>query len=398
MEQQLNKRIRIALISCYPIVESRGGAERVFCNMANHFQSLGYEITAMCCEKRQGRPAYELHESVEFINAYQPPSFLFRKPIQRLTTWAFTKSKRKELRLRAKTRWLANCLKNCMQRLKPADIYIAFQPETAYVLKCVLKVPAPVVVMIHTNPRVYLSSHGLAVYGEVFAQAEMVQVLLPEAANTIREVVSSEKIAVIPNVVPQLSASPDYRTHRVVCISRLDSIKRPMLLLEAFALLKDTYSDWNCEWWGGVSKGNEKLLKKLEMQIKTHGLRERFVFKGQTDNVVDKLLNASVFVIPSAIEGFSLAMAEAMAIGLPVIGCRDCSAVSCIIRPGENGYLSEPCPEDLATVLSQLIENVELREKLGKQAKEDMKAYSADAVWGMWDDLIQRVIRENRSK
>ena len=44
------------------------------------------------------------------------------------------------------------------------------------------------------------------------------------------------------------------------------------------------------------------------------------------------------------------------------------------------------------------MENQELRIKLGKQAKEDMKAYSAEVVWDMWDDLIQKVIKEHQSK
>ena len=81
-----------------------------------------------------------------------------------------------------------------------------------------------------------------------------------------------------------------------------------------------------------------------------------------------------------------------MAMGLPIAGCADCPSVNTMIRDGENGVLTQPTAEAYAEGLAKLMEDEELRRKLGTQAKEDMKAYSADSVWEAWDKLIQETI------
>lgn len=108
-----------------------------------------------------------------------------------------------------------------------------------------------------------------------------------------------------------------------------------------------------------------------------------------TANVPSKLKEASIFAFPSLFEGFGLALAEAFAMGLPAVGCKDCSAVNTLIRDGENGFLTESTPEAFAKGLAKLMESEELRRKLGEEGKKDMKAYSADRVWGTWEKLIR---------
>ena len=60
--------MKIMLLDFLKVVNSAGGAERVFCNMANELVSRGYDVYAVCCDWEQGKPFYELDEQVKFIN------------------------------------------------------------------------------------------------------------------------------------------------------------------------------------------------------------------------------------------------------------------------------------------------------------------------------------------
>ena len=65
--------------------------------------------------------------------------------------------------------------------------------------------------------------------------------------------------------------------------------------------------------------------------------------------------------MPYAYEGFGIAMLEAMAFGLPAIGCRD-GAADETISHGNNGFLL--APDDLAGLAPLLVQLQHDREKL----------------------------------
>ncbi|MDY2868165.1 MAG: glycosyltransferase, partial [Mesosutterella sp.] len=89
-------------------------------------------------------------------------------------------------------------------------------------------------------------------------------------------------------------------------------------------------------------------------------------------NVPSKLKNASIFAFPSEYEGFSLALAEAFAMGLPAVGCKDCPSVNSLIKNESNGLLTDPTPEAFAEGLAKLMGSEELRRKYGAQGREDI--------------------------
>ena len=60
--------MKIMLVNFLKVVNSAGGAERVFCNMSNEFVRRGYEVYAVCCDWEAGKPFYELDRRVNFIN------------------------------------------------------------------------------------------------------------------------------------------------------------------------------------------------------------------------------------------------------------------------------------------------------------------------------------------
>lgn len=78
---------------------------------------------------------------------------------------------------------------------------------------------------------------------------------------------------------------------------------------------------------------------------------------------------ANIFVLPSLQEGFGIVFLEAMYYSLPIIAT-NISAIPELVKDGENGLLVPPeNSQSLAAALLLLIENSQLREKMGQQGK-----------------------------
>lgn len=56
-------------------------------------------------------------------------------------------------------------------------------------------------------------------------------------------------------------------------------------------------------------------------------------------------------------------------------------------------FLCENGVDAFAQALEKLMSDEELREKMGKAAKEDMKQYAPDKIWDMWEKLIEQVAK-----
>jgi glycosyltransferase involved in cell wall biosynthesis len=84
------------------------------------------------------------------------------------------------------------------------------------------------------------------------------------------------------------------------------------------------------------------------------------------------LMNSlDLFLLPSEAETFGLVNIEAMASGVPVIAT-EAGGVPEIIQHGENGMLFRPGDAEAAAGFMKLLaENHDLRDRMGKQARQD---------------------------
>jgi glycosyltransferase involved in cell wall biosynthesis len=89
---------------------------------------------------------------------------------------------------------------------------------------------------------------------------------------------------------------------------------------------------------------------------------------GQTD-ILRELSEASVFVLPSLQENAPMAIAEAMAMGVPVISSNRCGMPD-MVRDGETGFLVDPehC-ESLSDRLAQVLTDDSRRTQMGQAAR-----------------------------
>lgn len=115
-------------------------------------------------------------------------------------------------------------------------------------------------------------------------------------------------------------------------------------------------------------------------------------FCGHQADVATYLRTASVFVLPSHFEGMPNALLEAMAWGLPCVATRIGGVVD-LVTDGVDGRLVPPGDAGaLATALDEVLRAPDLAARLGKSARERVRAQLApDVLAPQWETLYQRL-------
>lgn len=153
----------------------------------------------------------------------------------------------------------------------------------------------------------------------------------------------------------------------VLFLSRLHPKKRPDLLLQALSQLAAQNYDFHFILAGS---GESDYLSYLKNLVSSLGLQERtsipgFVIGGDKDLLLQA---ADIFVLPSFSENFGVAVAEAMAVGLPVIITPDVQ-ISPEIAAESAGLVVAGEVGSVATAIAQLINSPDLRRELGDNGK-----------------------------
>ncbi len=167
---------------------------------------------------------------------------------------------------------------------------------------------------------------------------------------------------------------------RILCISVVERRKGLLDLLEALWLLRDRYPSVHLVHAGKVVSQTYK--RELEAYIHQHGLEERVQFLGRVTEarLLELLLRAEVFVLPSYEESFGLVLVEAMAAGVPVISTR-IGGIQEVVEEGRSGLLVPPGdPVALAGKIAMVFEDRVLRDRLVQAGKERARAFSWEAV------------------
>jgi L-malate glycosyltransferase len=117
---------------------------------------------------------------------------------------------------------------------------------------------------------------------------------------------------------------------------------------------------------------NPAYVRGLEKLVTDLGVEERVAFLGEREDVPELMRALDVLLVPSWEEPFGRAVAEGMAMGLPV-AATSVGGPGEIIREGEGLLLPPRMPERWAHALAPLVENPAGRERMGKRAQESAR-------------------------
>lgn len=186
----------------------------------------------------------------------------------------------------------------------------------------------------------------------LFDTADLLHATAEQECENIRRLGLRSPIAVIPNGIqfPDLAPpqeSQPHRKRRCVFLSRLHPKKGLPMLLEAWSRLKP--SGWSLEIAGPAETGHDQEIRHLISRLDLVDVRLIGELRGA--GKWDFLRTADLFILPSYSENFGIAVAEAMAAGLPVITTRTTPWQA--IRDLDLGWWIEPNIDAVAGALAE---------------------------------------------
>lgn len=184
----------------------------------------------------------------------------------------------------------------------------------------------------------------------------------------------------IDRPAPTSRTRPDAGTS-LLAVGTVTPRKAYDVLVSGLALIAKL--DWQCTIAGSLDRTPETAAA-IRRQIQKLGLTQRITLMGEVADTAPLYRAADIFVLPSRYEGFGMAIAEALAHGLPVVATR-VGAIPEVV-PEDAGILVPPDdPAALADALRRLIESAPVR-----QAFIDGARAAAETFAG-WRDTTARI-------
>ncbi|MGB0134686.1 glycosyltransferase [Dokdonella sp.] len=154
-------------------------------------------------------------------------------------------------------------------------------------------------------------------------------------------------------------------TRVIGTVGRLNWAKDQSSLIAAFAKVFEQVSDAAL-----VIVGDGALRAGLQKQADQSGAGARVFLLGDRSDVGELLRGFDLFALPSLTEGYSIALLEACAAGLPIIAT-DVGGNAEIVLDGVNGIVIPARSEDaLANALVELLKNPARMARMGRASRE----------------------------
>lgn len=196
-----------------------------------------------------------------------------------------------------------------------------------------------------------------------------------------------DKVSIISNPL-DISMIPEsvQESHfnNIVAVGRLDSQKNFPLLIDSYYDVHDKLAPTTLTIYG-----EGPMRKEIEKQIKKYNLEEKVFLPGAQKNVLDKIKDASLFVMSSDYEGFPNALVEAMSVGLPVISTDFATGVAKELISDDNGIVVPVKDRDaLGKAIEKIMNDSNMRRTMRSENKKIMKKVDLKSIMCEWERVL----------
>lgn len=190
-------------------------------------------------------------------------------------------------------------------------------------------------------------------------------------------------IVVIPNQVREVTVDKDANKEKVILyVGRFAWEKNPEALIKAYSKIE------NKQGWKLVMLGDGPQLNEMVNLSASFGLENEIEFKGQVKEVDYYFSRASIYVLPSVLEGFPNALCEAMAFGLPCI-TSNTIPYSDVGKENEDFLVANmKDANDLTSKIQKLIDDETLRTFLGNNSKHINERLSMETIGKKFESVL----------
>lgn len=343
----------------------KGGAERVVCNLSNELVKNNevYIATTISAESD-----YPLDKKIKIycLDSKNNNSFL-RRNIIRL-----------------------NNLKKIIKDNK-IDVAISFLPEPSYRLMLAKNKNIKTIISDRNDPNIEYNTFLKKIITKIlYNKSDGFVFQTPDAMKYFSNKIQNRSI-VIPNPINDVffveKPFNGKRNNIIVSVGRLTGQKNHKLLIDAFNIIQEKYTDLQLHIYG-----EGELKNNLIKYINDLNLNNKIYLKGNSNQLEKDLYKSKMFVLSSDYEGMPNALMEAMALGLPCIST-DCpiGGPKYLIKNNQNGLLVPTNDiNSLVEAIIKIIENKQLADKISNNCYNDVKKYNNNRINSIWTDYIKK--------
>jgi len=343
-----------------------GGIERVVVNLSNYFSKQSdYNVEIISIFKKNINPFYNLNKNIKIF--YLSNNKFNNDGIQnKIKTYYLMYQKLKEY-----------------LKLTDADIIIGFSTNINIIMGVLRKYSKAT--LISTEHAQYTAHNILVRLVKRVFYKKLNYIVTLNLTDKKKYEKYLKNVICIPNFINiknKKQASLDNKL--IFSAGRLHKHKGFDLLIKAFKIVAKKYPEWILEIAG---EGNEK--SKLTKLIKKYKLEKNVFIIPFQSNIEKKYLEAAIYVLSSRQECFPMVLLEAMSYGIPVVSFDSPNGPRDIIKNENDGFLIKPYDVNkMAKKIMFLIENYELRKRMGINAYENIKRFSEENIGNMWKNLF----------
>lgn len=283
-----------------------------------------------------------------------------------------------------------------IKEIKPDIISVCDDGLKAFFLPIILGKPCPMVYERHVSKNVEIKADKISFYAKLKSKAKFA--LMNYGAKKYDKFVvltndnlnewNLNNLAVISNPLSfNPSNTSNLKNKKALVVGRHAFQKGYDRLLEIWKIVTKNHPNWELDIYGKFDDEQTyiKLSKELNIENSVH-------FFPPIKDIESKYNEASMYLMTSRFEGFGMVLIEAMAYGVPCISFNCPCGPKEIITNGEDGFLIENNDIDgFAKQVELLIQDSELRKKMGKKAKLKAEKYSPETIVKQWDTLFNNL-------
>lgn len=354
-----------------------GGIERVLSVKANYLALNGdNEIYIITTEQKNNPSCYSLHSDIHFqdiaINYDRLKSYFHPENLRKIPKHI-------------------SRIKKKLKEIKPTVVVVCSHSTDTYFMPFILK-KIPKVKEFHFSKfieEVYRKPNSKSKKKYFLKFTDFVEKKYDRLVilnKDEQQYYKSGNTTIIPNPLTFFSDSvSDLESNIFIAAGRIADVKRFDVLIDVWTLVSKMNTLLELHIYGN---GDPKYLEYLKDKVKQKKLEKIICFKGSTDNIKEKMLEASAYLMTSKNECFPLVLLEAQSCGLPIISF-DCPHGPRNIVVKKSGILIPMSnKKQFSDAVVKIAFDDILRKSMGMAARENSLNYHSDKVMPMWVNLF----------
>ncbi len=174
----------------------------------------------------------------------------------------------------------------------------------------------------------------------------------------------------------------------VVTVGRLTAQKRVHILLKALQILRHGGRELQLKVIGDGPERDRLLRQATDL-----GIQDSVEFVGEVspNQIASLVRSCDVFAFPAVDEGYGLAAAEALMLGIPVVAARSGGVIDTVPERGAGRLVEPDNPNALARAVEAVLTDSDARSKAREVGKSLREKLSADRVAQEYESLYREI-------